>query len=219
MSERQLILVFRNKNSAWQRHYSREVNMYSLIRILALISTLFSSLDVWAWNAKVTHQDLSEKAAEYSVLSLAKGDYLKNLGFNNNLDEIFTLNGEPEKIRYWIRYGSLEEDAGSVFTAYYYHHFHNPLALSWDQAGLNTIYPWINGESSLLWAQDDKDVNQDNTPPNTWRWEKAREYYHIALTGKDLTGLEVAPIKEKRDEYFAQTFKGLGHIIHLIQTH
>src|SRR3990167_2440021 len=44
-----------------------------------------------------------------------------------------------------------------------------------------------------------------------------REYYYIALTGRDLTGTEVALAKEDRDVYFAKTFRGLGHQMHLIE--
>lgn len=44
-----------------------------------------------------------------------------------------------------------------------------------------------------------------------------REYYYIALTGRDLTGTEIAPSKEDRDAYFARTFRGLGHQMHLIE--
>jgi hypothetical protein len=40
---------------------------------------------------------------------------------------------------------------------------------------------------------------------------------YITLTGKDFSGSTVAPNKDKRDEYFAQTFRGLGHQMHLIQ--
>ncbi len=82
----------------------------------------------------------------------------------------------------------------------------------WSQAGLNDIW---TGESSLLWAQDG--AYQQNFPDGDWSWQKIREYYYIALTGKDFSGLGAAPDKTKREEYFAQTFKGLGHQMHLIQ--
>lgn len=173
--------------------------MRRIIVLLALKLIIFSSVNVWAWNDEYTHQDLSEKAAEHSVLSSAKGDYLKNLGFDKNLEETFTLSGETKNVKNWIRYGSLKEDAGNIFTAYYYNHFHNPLALSWNQAGLSTCYPWINGMSSILWAQNSS---------NPWNWQKARDYYYLALTSSTNT---------QRNENFAKTFKGIGHITHLIQ--
>jgi hypothetical protein len=173
--------------------------MRRIIVLLTLKLIIFSYVNVWAWNDEYTHQDLSVKATEFSILSPTNGDYLKNLGFDKNLKETFTLNGESKNVRDWVKYGSLKEDAGNVFTAYYYHHFHDPLALSWNQAGLSTWYPWINGMSSILWAQ--------NTF-NLWNWQKARDYYYLALTSSTNT---------QRNENFAKTFKGLGHIIHLIQ--
>lgn len=178
--------------------------MYKKIILLLFIFFSFCSLNTWAWNDERTHYDLSIKASEHSIISLTGGDYLKNLGFSKNVEEKFTLNGETKLVKEWIGEGAIEEDAGSVFTAYYYNHFHNP-RFSWDQAGLKTYYPWINGESSIIWAQDD---TQDTTPPNPWRWQKAREYYYLALTSQTDT---------QRQENFANTFKGVGHIIHLIQ--
>ena len=71
------------------------------------------------------------------------------------------------------------------------------------------------GQSSLLWAQDG--ANQENFPEGNWSWKKIREYFYTALTGKDFNGSDVALTKAQRDEYFARTFRGLGHQIHLIQ--
>lgn len=47
--------------------------------------------------------------------------------------------------------------------------------------------------------------------------EEDKGTFYTALTGKDFTDTVVAPDKAKRDEYFARTFKGLGHQMHLIQ--
>ncbi len=157
--------------------------------LLVTISILCSLNNVLAWSDKITHRDLSEKAFEYSVLNQG---YLKNIGFNETTEFL-------EWVKKQIREGAIEEDAGNIFTAYYYNHFHNPLATSWNQAGLSTIYPFINGKSSLLWAQD---------ASNPWSWQKAREYYYNALT---------LQTKTDRQANFAKTFKGVGHIIHLIQ--
>ena len=172
--------------------------MYKKIILLLFIFFSFCSLNTWAWNDERTHYDLSIKTSEHSIISLTGGDYLKNLGFSKNIEEKFTLNGETKLVKEWIGEGAIEEDAGSVFTAYYYNHFHNP-RFSWDQAGLKTYYPWINDMSSLLWAQDSS---------NEWSWQKTRDYYRLALTSQTST---------ERETNFAKTFKGLGHIIHLIQ--
>src|SRR3972149_5279023 len=173
--------------------------MRKQIRLLILaLAVLFYPANIWAWDDKTTHQDLSIRATENSILSSAKGDYLKNLGFDRNLGETFTLNGEPKNVKDWIKFGSLMEDAGNIFTSKYYNHFHNP-TLAWEEAGLNMIYPDVINTSSLIWAQDDS---------NEWSWQKARNYYYLALTSSS---------PDQRSENFAKTFKGVGHIIHLIQ--
>ncbi|MEK7517657.1 MAG: hypothetical protein AAB583_03840, partial [Patescibacteria group bacterium] len=177
--------------------------------------TLFVSIifhnNLWAWNADITHRDLSKIVAQKS--QIADGSYIKNIGYEKGLELVDDKGAEVQnsKISRWIELikdGAIEEDAGNIFTAYYYNHFHDPLALSWSQAGLSTWYPGINGMSSLLWAQ--------NTT-NPWNWQKTREYFYTALTGKDYSGNLVAVDKTQRDAYFAKTFQGLGHIIHLVE--
>ena len=71
--------------------------MYKKVILVLLIFFNFCSLNTWAWNDKRTHYDLSIKASEHSVLSSTGGDYLKNLGFSNNIKEPFSLNGETKK--------------------------------------------------------------------------------------------------------------------------
>ena len=149
--------------------------------------------NVWAWNAERTHRDLSRIAAQKSVLNVQMGNYLQNLGYSNGTEEIFYLDGVPKRVWKWIEDGGEEEDAGNIFTSKYYNHFHNP-TLAWEEAGLNMIYPDVINTSSLVWAQDDS---------NEWSWQKAREYYYLALTSSTDT---------VRSENFAKTFKGVGHI-------
>jgi hypothetical protein len=196
------------------------------IIMILFICFFFVSNRLEAWDNEQTHPDLSRIAAWNSVLGAQ--DYLKNIGFTKGLDE--TVNGK--KIIKWLQAGAELEDAGSLLDIVtnkgrFNNHFHNPLK-SWSSAGLNDylivpnpfppftpiIYP-VYGESSLLWAQDG--TKQESFPGGDWSWKKIREHYYTALTGRDFIGAEVALNKEKRDEYFAMTFRGLGHQIHLIQ--
>lgn len=122
-----------------------------------------------------------------------KSDYLKNIGFNKGLDdEKLEWNGKKLSIKEWIIEGTFSED--EPFTRSL-NHFHNPLK-PWSQAGLNDIF---SGKSSLLWAQDSS---------NEWSWKKARDNFYYALTSKT---------NSERQAYFAKTFKGLGHQMHLLQ--
>lgn len=167
-----------------------------------------------AWTEK-THENLSVYAAEESVLP----DYLSwTLTFENGLQEKFKWDANELYVKDWLAYGAnLEDKSDWGFpilpgtTTRSFNHFHNPLKV-WAEAGLND---WWTGESSLLWAQDGS--NQQNFPEGDWSWKKVREYFYIALTGKDFTGTEVAPDKTARDAYFARTFRGLGQQMHVIQ--
>jgi hypothetical protein len=169
--------------------------------ILLHLLLVLACSQAWAWNATRTHSDLSGWATIHSILSPTKGDYLRNLGLSKNLKEEFSFDGNRRNVLEWVQHGSVMEDAGDPVTAVYYNHFHNPLR-EWSKAGLSTGYPFISGESSLLWAQD------MTTKKNDWSWPKVRDYYYLALTFSSAT---------QREEHFAKTFKGLGHLIHLIQ--
>jgi len=169
-----------------------------LYLIFPLILIAFTFNNSWAWDDQSTHRDLSKIAAQKSILNAQNGDYLKNLGYTKGDEEIFALFGLPKKVWDWVEEGSEEEDAGNFLNGRYYNHFHDPTK-AWDQAGLSTIYPGVNGKSSVLWAQD---------VSNDWSWQKVRDYYSLALTSQTVTD---------RNTNFANTFKGLGHIIHLIQ--
>jgi len=41
-----------------------------------------------------------------------------------------------------------------------------------------------------------------------WSWESIKDYYYFAFT---------SPTEAERQQYFARTFRGLGHQMHLIQ--
>ena len=167
-----------------------------------------------SWDDKVTHKDLSEYAAENSVLDKNKGDYLKNLGFVEELKAEFRLSGSKQSVTKWLREGAMLEDSSGPLSVGYingkgrsFNHFHNPLK-PWDEAGLND---WMGplhfiGKSSILWAQDG--TYQRNFYEGNWSWQKTRGFYFDALTSTK---------KTDREANFAKTFRGLGHQMHLLQ--
>jgi hypothetical protein len=182
-------------------------------QVIFIGATLFVFLnfmrnnDASAWDNHITHKDLSEFAAENSVISKYREDYLKNLGFGKGLDEIFKWGVTQQKVRQWLRAGAELEDAQAPFFPLYgttrsFNHFHNQLK-PWDNAGLNDIW---TGKSSLLWAQDG--IYQQGFPDGDWSWQKTRLCYYNALTAR---------AENDRQAFFACTFKGLGHQMHLIQ--
>ena len=137
--------------------------------------------------SKDTHKKLNEKAVNISVL--VTENYLNSqLGFSEGIEE--KINGG--KVWEWIRDGGAQEDESFR----YKNHFHNPLEENWKKAGLSDVF---SGTSSIIWAQD---VNQE------WSWKNARDYYHLALTSET---------KEERDQHFADMFRALGQVMHLIE--
>jgi hypothetical protein len=177
------------------------------ISVTLIISFILNaSKNALSWDDGVTHKDLSRYAAESSVLGKSKGDYLKNLGFEKGLNEEIKWN-ETNIIVEWLAKGAELEDAGGFIPLLQppsrsVNHFHNPLK-SWSQAGLDDIK---TGESSLLWAQDGP--TQSTFTEGDWSWQKVRQVYYLAL---------ISTTDALRQVNFAQTFRGLGHQMHLIQ--
>ena len=180
--------------------------------LILTVSVFMFSKNALSWDNEKTHQDLSKYAAENSVLSKTKGDYLKNLSFNKGLEEIFIWNNRGLDVIKWFQEGADFEDIGTVFEmatnkARSNNHFHNPLK-GWQNAGLDdyVLGLHVSGESALVWAQDS--IKQSNATEGNWSWKTVRDYYYKALTMQSHT---------VRQEYFAKTFRGLGHQMHLIQ--
>ena len=88
------------------------------------------------------------------------------------------------------------------------HHFHNPLAPSWLEAGLTVgLVQWF---SSVVWQQHPSQSTAPgvNNGPGKWAWSDARERFHLALT-------LAAPAE--REAAFADLFRTLGQTMHLVQ--
>jgi hypothetical protein len=175
-------------------------------RSLMILLLLFGVLSIYggvalAWNDEITHKDISEYAAEVSVLGKTSGDYLKNLGFTSGIDENLSWGNRTQLIRLWIRDGAFYEDAGNRS----YNHFHNPLLQPWPTAGLSDLCLIGHCQSALLWAQS---YNAGQPPVDNWSWQHTRDYYNLALTSTD---------PAVRRAFFAQTFRGLGQQMHLLQ--
>jgi hypothetical protein len=75
-------------------------------------------------------------------------------------------------------------------------HFHTP-PRSWDVAGLKGT-----SQASVRWAQ-----NREQTPGGRASWFDARAAFHAAL---------VNPVLEQRQQGFADTFRILGQVMHLV---
>jgi len=124
--------------------------IYAVFLSLIFICIAFSDRAL-SWESDPTHRDITNYAAENSVLSEGEGNYLKNIGFTSGLDEKFQWDNNNEKITYWLREGSALEDKGNfwqviTFEGRFMNHFHNPLTSKdggkwgeWDKGGLYSI--------------------------------------------------------------------------------
>ncbi len=100
----------------------------------------------------------------------------------------------------WIAEGGEYEDEPVRFLR----HFHDPLVSSWALSGLEMIF-----DSSLLWMQLDDGVDAGTVDSGQgWSWPDARRAYYHALT---------FTAKPDRDQKWADTFRALGQIMHLVE--
>ena len=185
--------------------------LFSILIMLFIFSNFAFSERAFSWEGTPTHKDITNYAAENSILSESKGDYLSNLGFTDGLKEVLKWTKEKD-VKYWLQEGSALEDEGNIWQTImgngrFNNHFHNPLK-EWESAGLDDyiLFLHYSGKSSLLWAQDGEE--QSTWPGGDWSWKEARDRYYLALTSTTDT---------ERQENFARTFRGLGHQMHLIQ--
>lgn len=203
--------------------FGMENNMNRIILQIVLISFILSlSTKGFCWDVEIKrevdgmHQNLSRYSAEVSMLrpctdtDVTNCDFLLTIGLPGGFAEYLTW-GSKNRIKDWIATGAQLEDAGTDLELMpggkrprYLNHFHNPLH-EWNFAGLDDV---SSGKSSVLWAQDNSAQNSPYNPEGNWTWSTIREFYHQALTGKT---------DSERQEYFARTFRGLGHQLHLLQ--
>lgn len=158
-------------------------------RFFLIIVFVFSSAAISiAYDTYSVHPLINENA----LLQTKVDSYLKNqLGLRKGITEIL----QQHEIKEWLRKGAEQEDV-PFYRAN--NHFHDPLQ-PWDQAGLKGSTFSI---SSIVWSQF-----QGPQSGGDWSWAKAREFYYNALT-RNLT-----PVRER---YFADTFRALGQIMHLL---
>lgn len=202
--------------------------MKNLIVIISILVTIvFTDSLLWAYDGEV-HFEINKAAVESSNLD----SVLKNhLGIEQESETKFKKGSLTKPIWKWIAYGGESEDFGKSklpllkdLQTRAYNHFHDPLK-SWDTAGLddnrsNHIYYNHYGRdpiSQILWglAPGRQDFTRNTT--GDWSWGKARGYYYTYLTGKDFTGNTVAVTQGEREAVFADCFRAVGQVTHLLE--
>lgn len=154
-----------------------------------------------------THQAINKYIALGTINGFSLDSYLKNpLGFNHGVSEEFTF-GNSKSVWMWIGYGGETEDKPPGFFQIPYlrstNHFHDPIS---NQGFGGFVFGLLlHGESSVQWSQ--KQIG-GQSPGGHYSWFDTRDYYYKALT---------SAAKPDRDKYFAETFRGLGQLMHLVQ--
>lgn len=156
-----------------------------------------------------THKAINAYIAQNALNGFSLDSYLTNtLGIQNGIETQFSANGNNQEAWKWLRDGGLYEDEPPSTLPYIrsVNHFHDPLKAI-DQAGFTGVWGTgiLSGKSAILWSQSAK---QTQSPGGYYSWPDARQYFYNALTSST---------KSVRDTNFADTFRGLGQLMHLVQ--
>jgi len=166
---------------------------YLFLIIIACIPIVLLSSNPYAFEGK-THSDINKYIAENTLDGFSLNTYLiDELGIQGGAQISFEYNKVNKTITNWLGYGGEMEDDPLLRT---FNHFYNPLT----NQGLKGIIT-----SSLAWTQLPAGMQ---SPGGKYSWHDVRGYFYNALTAIDET---------TRDNNFADTFRGLGQLIHLVQ--
>jgi len=156
-----------------------------------------------------THAQINEYVTGTIMDGFSLDSYLKDLlgieqGVDAEIQGVIDEKPTYQTVSQWFRLGGVREDS-----PWYYpntrsrHHYHDPLS---DQgfSGLGGT-GLLSGESSIMWSQSPVGAQ---TPGGHYSWHDVRGYYYAALTAVD---------QETKERQFAETFRGLGHLMHLVQ--
>ena len=175
-----------------------------IFRVFSSVILINLSLIMYAAALEVeTHVAINSYIADEN--SAIYGSYLhsylkNNLGMQNGVKTEFNSKMAKE----WISDGGKYEDKPSLCIPYWRsrNHFHNPI----DNSGFSGIWDtgFLSGMSAIDWALQPA----DSQSCGYYSWADIRSYYLQALT---------ATAKITRDNNFAQTFRGIGQQMHLVQ--
>lgn len=154
--------------------------------IFTIVITWCLSNSSSAFENKFVHPEINKNATEQSILASEPDNYLASQLGLSN--DLYTEFNDKYIIDL-IMDGGEEEDTKRRPLR----HFHDPLK-SWDSAGFKSMFT-----PALIWAQ--------TNPFNAATWQAARQSFYDALT---------LISQEEREIKFAETFKTLGQLMHLV---
>jgi hypothetical protein len=160
-----------------------------------------------------THRAMNEEAARKA----APGGFQLDSFLKQDLGSDFTAGIATPfndlSVTWWLAEGGKREDDWTPVPGgpigRFNRHFHDPLR-SWDDAGLQLFPLAPRFDSSVVWMQwdDGVDASEASADGQAWSWPDVRRAYYHALT------LEA---KKDRDQKWADTFRGIGQMMHLVE--
>jgi hypothetical protein len=168
----------------------------SITVVFLFMLVLFNTRTIHALSVE-THEKINENVAQMTLTGFSLNTYLiNNIGLEKGVNESFNSFMAWE----WISKGGHFEDKPPWTVPYLrsFNHFHDPL-VPLANAG---YWP---GESAILWSQQDAGSQWIG---GYYSWHDARKYFYNALTLTD---------KTSRDTNFAEMFRGVGQLMHLVQ--
>lgn len=149
-----------------------------------------------------THKTINEYIASKTFDGFSLNSYLQaQIGFQKGVEEIF----QSKKVSEWLGDGGVKEDVPYWYMPYLrsVNHFHNPLT----NQGFSGVWGTgvLSGVSSIQWSQK---AIATQSPGGYYSWHDVRDYFYKGLT---------ANAKTTRDQNFADTFRGLGQLMHLLE--
>jgi hypothetical protein len=170
--------------------------------LLISITIIFNFVSFCYALETLTHETINEYIVRNTMNGFSLDSYLKTqLGIQGGIEESFN----SKQVWKWFREGGLKEDIPYWYMPYLrsVNHFHNPLT---DQ-GFSGIWGtgFLSGESSIQWSQKPKGTQ---SPGGYYSWFDVRDYFYKALTSIN---------KTTREQNFADMFRGLGQLMHLVE--
>ncbi len=142
---------------------------------------------------KAINEHIASKLLTFNGFSLH--DYLqKQLGMQGGVETSLAKDNVNQQIFQWLADGGASEDSFIRFL----NHFHNPLT---DEG----LFWGTSAKSASDWAMM---LTGTQGVSGNYSWNDARVYYFWALA---------ADSRNMREYYFAETFRGLGQLLHLVE--
>jgi hypothetical protein len=169
---------------------------YMIILQIVLLFFVSPVMALQSPTHKAINEHIANKNLTFNGFSLH--DYLqRQLGMQEGVETYFAKDNANQQVFQWIRDGAGSEDSSVRFL----NHFHNPLT----DKGLDL---WVWGtsvKSAVDWVMM---LAGTQGIAGNYSWKDARLYYFWALA---------ADSGNMRKHYFAETFRGLGQLMHLVE--